>query len=279
MTTILDVLEKGASFLKQKGIADPRLNMELMIAHELGLKRMDLYLRFDQPLDESSLNSLRGKLKKRSKNVPLQHLNGVVHFGDYEFRCDQRALIPRPETEELVNIVKQQLFTKPTRILDVGCGSGVLGLTLAKDLGTDCEQLTLADLSTEALALCEQNRDALLVDAHLIESDLFSGITGTFDIIVANLPYIAESERGKLDPEVLHDPEIALFSGPDGLDLLRSFCSSCSTFLNSGGIVALEVGYNQGRIVAGLLHDAGLTEVSVKTDLSGIPRFPLARKA
>ena len=279
MTTILDVLEKGASFLKQKGIADPRLNMELMVAHELGLKRMDLYLRFDQPLDEGPLASLRGKLKKRSENVPLQHLNGVVHFGDYEFQCDHRALIPRPETEELVNIVKQQLFTKPTRILDVGCGSGVLGLTLAKDLGTDCEQLTLADLSTEALALCEQNRDALLVDAHLIESDLFSGITGTFDIIVANLPYIAESERGKLDPEVLHDPEIALFSGPDGLDLLRSFCSSCSTFLNSGGIVALEVGYNQGRIVAGLLHDAGLTEVSVKTDLSGIPRFPLARKA
>ncbi|MDF1712748.1 MAG: peptide chain release factor N(5)-glutamine methyltransferase [Akkermansiaceae bacterium] len=279
MTTILDVLEKGASFLKQKGIADPRLNMELMVAHELGLKRMDLYLRFDQPLDEGPLASLRGKLKKRSENVPLQHLNGVVHFGDYEFQCDHRALIPRPETEELVNIVKQQLFTKPARILDVGCGSGVLGLTLSKDLGTDCEQLTLADLSTEALALCEQNREALGVDAHLIESDLFSGITGTFDIIVANLPYIAESERGKLDPEVLHDPEMALFSGPDGLDLLRPFCSDCTTFLDSGGIVALEVGYDQGEIVAGLLHDAGLSEISVKTDLSGIPRFPLARKA
>ena len=191
MTTILDVLEKGTSFLDKKGIAEPRLNMELMVAYELGIKRMDLYLRFDQPLDKTALASLREKLKKRSENVPLQHINKVVHFGNYEFYCDHRALIPRPETEELVDLVKKQLLTKPARILDVGCGSGVLGLTLSKDLGSDCEQLTLADLSTDALSLCEQNRKALEVKATLIESNLFSSITGTFDLIVANLPYIA----------------------------------------------------------------------------------------
>ncbi|MEN8773918.1 MAG: peptide chain release factor N(5)-glutamine methyltransferase [Akkermansiaceae bacterium] len=279
MTTILDVLEKGTSFLEKKGIADPRLNMELMVAHELGLKRMDLYLRFDQPLEEAALTSLREKLKKRSENVPLQHLNGVVHFGNYEFFSDHRALIPRPETEELVDLVKKQLLTKPARILDVGCGSGVLGLTLAKDLGTDCEQLILTDLSTDALALCEQNREALEVEASLVESNLFSAITGTFDLIVANLPYIAEGERVKLEPEVLHDPEMALFSGLDGLDLLRLFCAECSAFLNAGGVVALEVGYDQGEIVAGLLRDAGLTDISVGNDLNGIPRFPLARRA
>ena len=97
MTTILDVLEKGASFLDKKGIAEPRLNMELMVAYELGVKRMDLYLRFDKPLDKAALASLREKLKKRSENVPLQHINKVVHFGNYEFYCDHRALIPRPE--------------------------------------------------------------------------------------------------------------------------------------------------------------------------------------
>ncbi|MCH1418838.1 MAG: peptide chain release factor N(5)-glutamine methyltransferase [Akkermansiaceae bacterium] len=279
MTTILDVLEKGTSFLDKKGIAEPRLNMELMVAYELGIKRMDLYLRFDQPLDKTALASLRKKLKKRSENVPLQHINKVVHFGNYEFYCDHRALIPRPETEELVDLVKKQLLTKPARILDVGCGSGVLGLTLSKDLGSDCEQLTLADLSTDALSLCEQNRKALEVKATLIESNLFSSITGTFDLIVANLPYIAEGERAKLEPEVLHDPEMALFSGSDGLDLLRLFCAECTTYLNTGGLVALEVGYDQGEIVAGFLREAGLTKVLIGNDLNGIARFPLAQQA
>ena len=279
MTTILDVLEKGASFLDKKGIAEPRLNMELMVAYELGIKRMDLYLRFDQPLDKAALASLREKLKKRSENVPLQHINKVVHFGNYEFYCDHRALIPRPETEELVDLVKKQLLTKPARILDVGCGSGVIGLTLSKDLGSDCEQLTLADLSTEALSLCEQNRKALEVKATLIESNLFSSITGTFDLIVANLPYIANGERAKLEPEVLHDPRMALFSGSDGLDLLRLFCTECTTYLNTGGLVALEVGYDQGEIVAGFLREAGLSKVMIGNDLNGIPRFPLAQQA
>lgn len=279
MTTILDVLEKGTSFLDKKGIAEPRLNMELMVAYELGLKRMDLYLRFDQPIDKTALASLREKLKKRSENVPLQHINKVVHFGNYEFYCDHRALIPRPETEELVDLVKKQLLTKPARILDVGCGSGVLGLTLSKDLGSDCEQLTLADLSTDALSLCEQNCKALEVKATLIESNLFSSITGTFDLIVANLPYIAEGERAKLEPEVLHDPEMALFSGSDGLDLLRLFCAECTTYLNTGGLVALEVGYDQGEIVAGFLREAGLTKVLIGNDLNGIARFPLAQQA
>jgi release factor glutamine methyltransferase len=279
MTTILDVLEKGTSFLDKKGIAEPRLNMELMVACELGIKRMDLYLRFDQPLDKTALASLREKLKKRSENVPLQHINKVVHFGNYEFYCDHRALIPRPETEELVDLVKKQLLTKPARILDVGCGSGVIGLTLSKDLGSDCEQLTLADLSTEALSLCEQNRKALEVKATLIESNLFSSITGTFDLIVANLPYIANGERAKLEPEVLHDPRMALFSGSDGLDLLRLFCAECAAYLNTGGLVALEVGYDQGEIVAGFLREAGLSKVMIGNDLNGIPRFPLAQQA
>ncbi|MCX8237578.1 MAG: peptide chain release factor N(5)-glutamine methyltransferase [Akkermansiaceae bacterium] len=279
MTTILDVLEKGATFLEHKGIADPRLNMELMVAHELGLKRMDLYLRFDQPLEEGQLSSLRDKLKKRGQHIPLQHLNGTVHFGRYEFKSDHRALIPRPETEELVELIEKEALPKPARILDLGCGSGVLGLTLAKNLGTDCSHLVLADLSTEALALCEENAAALEVEATFVKSDLFSSIEAPFDLIVANLPYIAETERSKVEPEVLHDPDMALFSGPDGLDLLRTFCAQCSSYLNPGGLVALEVGYDQGEIISKLLKDAGLTDISVGKDLNEIPRFPLARKA
>ena len=279
MTTILEVLEKGAAFLGKKGIADARLNMELLVAHELGLKRMDLYLRFDQPLEEAQLASLRDKLKKRSEHIPLQHLTGVAHFGHYEFKTDARALIPRPETEELVAIVEKKTFPKPARILDVGCGSGVLGLTLAKNLGPDCAHLTLTDLSKDALSLSEENANSLEVPATFLNGDLFSAVEGTFDLIVANLPYIAESVRTELAPEVLHDPEMALFSGPDGLDLLRPFCAQCPSYLNPGGLVALEVGYDQGEIVASLLRDAGLSKVSVAADLNGILRFPLAAKA
>ena len=118
MTTILDVLEKGAQFLENKGIKDARLNMELLVAHELGLKRMDLYLRFDQPLEETQIIQLREKLKLRGQNTPLQHLNGNVSFHHLDFQCDHRALIPRPETEELVEIALGLDFPKPARILD-----------------------------------------------------------------------------------------------------------------------------------------------------------------
>ena len=107
---------------------------------------------------------------------------------------------------------------------------------------------------------------------------MFTEIDGAFDLIVANLPYIAESERGNLGPEVLHDPEMALFSGADGLNLLRPFAAQCASFLNPGGLVALEVGYDQGSTVANLLTEAGLSLVAIGEDLNQIPRFPLARK-
>lgn len=278
-TTILDVLEKGTLFLTQKSIAQPRLNMELIVAHELQIQRLDLYLRFDQPLEESQLVNLREKLKKRSQNVPLQHITGIVHFGKNDFQCDSRALIPRPETEELVSLVLKESFPKPTRILDLGCGSGVLGLSLAHSLGTDCEQLILADLSTAALELAQVNSQALNINSQLIHSDLFTEIHTSFDLIVANLPYIAESDRDSLEPEVLHDPEIALFGGPDGLSVIRPFVEQCHQYLNPGGLVALEVGYNQGDLVADLLRQTPLTDIRLAKDLSGIARFPLARKA
>lgn len=278
MTTILEVLEKGTEFLTRKGVKDARLNMELLVAHELGLKRMDLYLRFDQPLEEDILSSLREDLKKRGQRIPLQHITGTVSFYRDTFVTDARALIPRPETEELVDLVHKAEFPKPARILDLGCGSGVLGISVAQALGKDCEQLILADLSPEALSLSRENSVRLGDLCELVETDLFSALSGTFDVIVANLPYVAESMRAELEPEVAHDPEMALFSGADGLGLLRRFCRECPPFLNPGGLVALEVGFDQGEIVAKMLSDAGLQDIVVKKDLSGIARFPLARK-
>ena len=279
MTTILDVLEKGAQFLAQKNISEPRLNMELMLAHQLDLKRMDLYLRFDEPVDEKALSTLRENLKKRGQHTPLQHLIGITEFHQSTFKTDARALIPRPETEELVELIHRLHFPRPARILEIGCGSGALGLSVAKALGTDCEELLLTDLSTPALSLAKENAEALEIPARFLESDLFSEVTGHFDLIIANLPYIAESERSDLTPEVLHDPEMALFGGADGLDLIRPFCSRCPEFLTPGGLVAMEVGHQQGETVNKLLLEAGLSKAALKSDLCGIPRFPLAWKA
>lgn len=279
MTTILDVLEKGTQFLAQKGVKDARLNMELLVAHELELKRMDLYLRFDQPIPEDALSNLRENLKKRGQRIPIQHITNYSDFHHIRLKTDSRALIPRPETEELVELIHRLEFPKPARILDLGCGSGALGISIAKLLGRNCEKLVLADLSTEALSLASENADQLEVECELLESDLFSNIEETFDLIVANLPYVAESMRKELEPEVLHDPDMALFSGPDGLDCLRKFCRACPDFLNPGGLTALEVGFDQGQVVADLLTEAGLEDASVESDLSGIARFPLARKA
>ena len=278
MTTILDVLEKGASFLASKGIEDARLNMELLVAHELGAQRMDLYLRFDEPLLETQLKALRSKLKKRSEHIPLQHINGVVHFYSQSFKSDSRALIPRPETEELVDLILQEKFPRPARVLDLGCGSGVIGLSLAKALGVDCEELVLADLSPDALGLAQENAASLKIEATFVETHLFSALEGKFDLIVANLPYIGESEREDLAPEVLHDPEMALFSGSDGLVLLRQFSEQAGSYLKEGGLVALEVGHQQGEIVCQLLIDGGLIQARALPDLSGISRFPFARK-
>jgi release factor glutamine methyltransferase len=278
MTTVLEILDKGTAYLAKKGIEDARRNMQMLVAHQLACTRMDLYLRFDQPLEEEQLAPLRDLLKRRGDGVPLQHLLGSVTFHRRDFKTDARALIPRPETEELAEwLLKNVKLPQNPRVLDMGCGSGVLGLTLAADLPGS--QAVLADLSPDALDLARENAALLEVsNATFIESDLFSALAGqTFDLIVANLPYVPESDRPTLSKEVAHDPDLALFSGPDGLDVIRRFVPQAKDHLNPGGWLALEIGIDQSAEVESLLRAASLTDVWTLKDLSGIPRFPVGR--
>jgi release factor glutamine methyltransferase len=278
MTTVLETLDKGTAYLAKKGIEDARRNMQQLVAHQLGCTRMDLYLRFDQPLDESELAPLRDLLKRRGDGVPLQHLLGSVTFHRRDFKTDARALIPRPETEELAEwLLKNTKLPANPRVLDMGCGSGVLGLTLAAELTGS--QVTLADLSPDALDLARENAALLeIANARFIESDLFAALAGqTFDLIVANLPYVPETDRPTLSKEVSHDPDLALFSGPDGLDLIRRFVPAAKDHLAPGGWLALEIGIDQSAEVESLLRAAALSDVLTLKDLSGIPRFPVAR--
>ena len=277
MSTVLETIDGGTRYLEKREVADARRNMQLLVAHQLKCSRMDLYVQFDRALDEADLQPLRETLKQRGEGVPLQHLLGYVPFHNREFRTDARALIPRPETEELAEWLLSQDLSASQAVLDMGCGSGVLGLTLAAERPE--WHVTLADVSPVALDLAKENATELdITNLRWVESDLFAAIDGTFDGIVANLPYVPESERASLSREVLHDPMLALFGGDGGLELISRFIPEAYEHLKPGGWLALEIGHDQASHVVEILRCSGFSRVEVKTDLSGVPRFPFARR-
>jgi release factor glutamine methyltransferase len=277
MSTVLETIDGGARYLEKRGIEDARRNMQMLVARQLNCTRMQLYTQFDQPMEESDLVPLRENLKKRGEGQPLQHLLGKVWFHKQEFKTDARALIPRPETEELAEWILKWELPKNQNVLDMGCGSGVLGLTLA--LERPDWDVILVDVSLDALALARENEEALeTVNTVLIESDLFNNVGSGFDGIVANLPYVPESERATISREVTHDPALALFSGADGLDLIRRFIPEAFHRLKPGGWLVMEIGHDQASQVTEILNASGFTDITVKTDMSGIDRFPFAKR-
>lgn len=277
MSTVLETIDGGTRYLEKRGIEDARRNMQMLVAHQLGCTRMDLYLQFDRPMAETDLLPLREALKKRGEGVPIQHLLGKVWFHKHEFKTDARALIPRPETEELTEWILSWDLPAESQVLDMGCGSGVLGLSLAA--ARPEWQITLADVSPDALFLAQENAMLLEIsNATFFHSDLFAQVSGPFDGIVANLPYVPEIERATLTREVMHDPALALFSGNDGLDLIRRFIPEAFQRLRPGGWLVLEIGNDQASQVTQILQSSAFTDIEVKNDLSGIPRFPFARR-
>ena len=278
MMTVLEVLNAATSYLQKQGVESPRLNAEHLLAHTLGMsKRMDLYLAFDRPLGEKERAPLRELVKRRSEGVPLQHLLGTVEFLGREFLCDPRGLIPRPETEELVGLVLK-LAPEAGSFLDVGTGSGVIALSLA--MARSEAKVTACDISKAALALTAENRARLGLEARvdLIESDLLSAVDGSFDVIVANLPYIPSPEIPTLSREVRHDPVSALDGGPNGLQLIERLADQLPSRLVDGGVVALEIGHDQAERVIAILAARGFQDSASHADHQGHQRFVTARK-
>lgn len=282
MKPLLEILHAGTGYLEKHGVEEARLNMEHLIAHVLGCRRLDIYLRFGEMLKEPDLSTLRALLKRRGDGEPLQHLLGTVEFMGHEFVSDQRALVPRPETECLAELLLKKFATAPpSGLLDMGTGSGCLGLSLALGWPGHTPIVYLVDISEDALDLARLNASRLIAGSnslapHFVRSDLFEKIPGQFDLIVANLPYIPAAEINDLSREVRRDPILALDGGPDGLDIVRRFLTDVSTHLNPGGWIALEVGHDQGPATAELAKAAGFEHISQEKDLQGIGRFVLA---
>ncbi|MEM9016809.1 MAG: peptide chain release factor N(5)-glutamine methyltransferase [Verrucomicrobiota bacterium] len=279
MPTILDTLKKGTEYLERYGIDEARLSMEHLIAHVLKVERMQLYLDFDRPLEGPVLNRLREMTKRRSRGEPLQHLLGSVEFASLEFSVDQRALIPRPETEELVALVLERIKPAPGRVLDLGCGSGVIGLSLASKW--ESTDVLLSDISTEALDLARENAKQLGLETRVqfAQSNLCRDLDGPFDLIVANLPYIPDNERTELSEEVRRDPSLALYGGESGTEMIEAFLAAAPDRLFPQGNIALEFGIGQAEPLRRKAEDEGFEAVEIKADLNGIDRFLFAVKS
>lgn len=275
MKTVLEVIQATTAYFQKSGVESPRLNIEHLLAHTLGKKRMDLYMEFDRPLAEQELEPLRALVKRRAAGEPLQHLLGTAEFHGRSFLCDRRALVPRPETEQLCELVLQiKPQTSNFKLLDVGTGSGVIALTLAA--AWPAAQVHAVDISPDALNLARENaaRLGLTERVHFAESDLLDGVSGEFDLIVANLPYIARDEIPKLTREVQNDPISALDGGPDGLDLFRRFLPQAMRHLR--GRLALEIGHDQAEPLRALLTAHNFQDISAQTDYQGQHRFLFA---
>jgi release factor glutamine methyltransferase len=220
---------------------------------------------------------LRDLVKRRGEGEPLQHLLGTTEFCGLTFLCDKRAMVPRPETEELVELAESKIENRALRIVDVGTGSGVIALTLAMKF-PEVEVLAV-DISDDALALARENASRLeLVDrVRFLRSNLFEKVDGIFDFVIANLPYISIQDRQSLSREVLHDPEVALFAGAQGDELLRELIAQAPLQLRAGGMLALEIGIGQSEALLSALAGKNYRDISFKNDYSGVKRFLFAR--
>ena len=277
--TVLDVLQSTTAYFTKRKIDNPRLNAEHLLAHVLGRKRLELYLEFERELAEPELAPLRELVRRRGEGEPLQHLLGTVEFCGHIFLCDKRALVPRPETEQLVELLISNFqFRNPNfRVLDVGTGSGVIALALAKEFPD--AKISGVDISEHALALARENAEKLGLSSqvHFVKSNLLQNVDGAFDLIVANLPYIAEQDRDTLSREVLRDPGVALFAGAQGDELVRALIDQAPVRLRPGGMLALEIGIGQSEALLSILAGKKYRDIYSKNDYSGKPRFLFAR--
>ena len=271
--------------------------VRLIMERVCGLSTHQLLLGKGKELSDTEKFKIKEIVEGLRLYKPIQYLLGIADFYGMEFKVTPDGLIPRPETEELVEMVLKKIPDHPVRILDMGTGSGVIGVTLALELKERAGEVVLADISPQALDLALENAMRLGARVSTIQTNLFANIPQEktdphaedadsapdggkgengrnmlFDVIVANLPYIAEGE--KLAPEVMKDPHTALFGGPKGWEIIERFLARARDYLNEDGFVALEIGYDQASVVTQIMDGYGYNYIEVLKDMSGVSRFP-----
>ena len=280
MQSVLEILQKCTAYFSEKGIETPKLDAELLLAHALDCKRLDLFLRFEEPLTEAKLAPFRDMVRRRAKREPLQHIIGNVDFFGLKLKCDARALIPRNETEELCEIATAKFpdYNAEISILDMGTGSGAIALAMASVFKN--AKIDAVDFSDNALSLAKENAENLKLNINIFKSDWFENVENKYDLILANPPYLTDEEVEESAPEVRKfDPHSALASQDEGMYDLRKILSQATKYLKDNGIIICECGLNQPQILAKeAVEKYGFAEADTAPDLSKRERFLICKK-
>lgn len=277
--TIGALLQWTQQYFSGKGVETPRLDAELLLCHVLGKDRLYLYVHFDQPLYGPELTAFRELVKQRGARVPVAYILGEKGFMGLSFKVSPAVLIPRPDTELLVEAVLETVMPLgDPRLLDLGTGSGAIIVSLL----AKCPQATgvAVDLSAPALAVAAENAkiNGVAARATFLQGDLFAPLSpqDRFDAIASNPPYIPAADVDALAPEVQTEPRLALDGGRDGLDYYRRLAALAPNYIKPGGLLALEIGIGQQETVPALLVAAGWSVQPVRRDYGGVPRVVLA---
>ncbi|MBP8819838.1 MAG: peptide chain release factor N(5)-glutamine methyltransferase [Syntrophomonadaceae bacterium] len=276
--TVKELLEWTSNYFKEKNIKEARLEAEILLARVLGKDRVYLYANYDAPVNQDERSIFREFIKRRARKEPLAYITGAKEFMSLEFKVNPNVLIPRPESEIIVEKAIDLFKDQPCTICDIGTGSGALAISLAYYL--PLTQVFATDISPQALATARENADSLEVEVEFLEGDLLSPFLDKeqcFDLIVANLPYISQEEYHTLDSGVKsYEPQIALLAPGDGLDIYRRLLPQAFTLLKEGAYLFIEIGWQQGEKAIQMMSD--FEEIQLIKDLAGYDRVVMARK-
>lgn len=281
--TVMEMMTWTTDYLQQKGFDHARRNVEWLLSHVLGYRRLDLYANFDRPLTAHEIAEFKNYLKRRLSNEPLQYIVGETDFYGYRFSVTPNVLIPRPDTEVLVERVLQFCSTRSEsfRILDVGTGSGNVAISLAMELTkkSHAYEIVAIDKSAEAIAVARENGTRLAAsvvtyrEGDIFDDDCVAQLLPPFDVMVSNPPYLSSREYAACPEEVRQfEPRMALDGGDDGLLFYRRLAEIGHRCVATGGSIFLEVGYDQAQAVATIFKKAGWVETQISNDYNGIPR-------
>ncbi len=280
--TVFEVLKSSRRYLEAKGVAEARRSCDLLMSLMLKCKPLDLFFKLDQVLSNNLLDAMRRGVKRLAENEPVQYILGEWDFMSHTFKTDKRALIPRPETEELVQLIlecEDIWAEEPAFIIDIGTGSGCIAICLA--LAKPNSRYLGIDVSRDALALAQENAGRLKVGNNLAFSDkeLCDLIEpDSVSVVVANLPYIPTADYEALPLHIKnYEPAIALDGGEDGLNIIRAVVEDASMVLKNNGYIFLEMDHRQGVAISELLEQLGFYNISVKQDMAGHDRFVVAQ--